>query len=87
MRVATASGVRVRQQTGLRTVGLAVVLVAIALLALAAVLSAVSPLRLDPVIFGVSVVIGVALTLAMIRTGGSRSQPSPISLDKPTGNY
>lgn len=87
MRAATARGVRVRGQTGLRTVGLAVVLLAVALLALAAVLPAVSPLRLDPVLFGVSVLIGVALTLGMIRTGRSRSLPSPISLDRPTSNY
>ena len=86
MRAATASGIGVRQQTGLRTVGLSVILLAIGLLALAAVLSAVSPLRLDPVLFGVAVLFGGALSLGMIRTGLSRTLPSPISLDRPTGN-
>jgi hypothetical protein len=76
MRIAQApSAVGVRRGWGLRTVGLAVLLLALTLLALAAVLSTISPLRLDPVLFGGSILIGIVLSLGLILIGKSRSLP------------
>lgn len=84
MRIAppvTALGVR--RQRGLRTVGLAVLLLAVCLVALAAVLSVVSPLRLDPVLFGVSILVGVVLSLGLILIGRNRSLPNLVARPDP----
>lgn len=84
MNVATVSGVVIRRGLGLRSLGFAVILMAIGLLALAVILPSISPLRVDPIVYGTSAVVGIVLGLAIIRVGRNPKLPMLIDVAKPT---
>lgn len=57
------------QGGGLRTVGLALILLTLGLLALAVLLPLISPLRVDPVVYIGAFIFGVILAIGLILIG------------------
>lgn len=83
MRATQAPGtVGVGRSGGLRTVGVVVLFLAVGLVALAAVLSTISPLRLDLLLFAGSAVVGAVLSLGLILIGRNRLLPALTGLSQ-----